>query len=114
VALAQVMSEARTTGPDDPVIALVNDLTDGHTHAVVVTADDRRVLGIITQTDLLATLTRLLSVRSFTSAITGSSGPVVLASDITCASATSPCSVSSRRPIVPASRPTHSCAHGGI
>ncbi|ARO55822.1 conserved protein of unknown function; putative membrane protein [Methylorubrum extorquens] len=65
VALAQVMSEARTTGPDDPVIALVNDLTDGHTHAVVVTADDRRVLGIITQTDLLATLTRLLSAKAF-------------------------------------------------
>jgi CBS domain-containing membrane protein len=28
--------------------------------------EDRRVLGIITQTDLLATLTRLISAKAFT------------------------------------------------
>ncbi|WP_232631014.1 HPP family protein [Methylobacterium sp. Leaf118] len=65
VGLRAVMSEARTAGPDEPVIGLVNALTDGRTHAVVVVAEDRRVLGIITQTDLLATLTRLLSDKTF-------------------------------------------------
>lgn len=42
-------------------MGLTASLTDGHTHAVVVTGEDRRILGIITQSDLLATLTRLLS-----------------------------------------------------
>lgn len=64
VGIAQVMSEARTTGPDEPVVSLAPSLTDGRTHAVVVVDADRRVLGIITQTDLLATLTRLLSARA--------------------------------------------------
>lgn len=64
VGIAQVMSEARTTGPDEPVVSLAPSLTDGRTHAVVVVDGDRRVLGIITQTDLLATLTRLLSARA--------------------------------------------------
>ena len=62
--IAQVMSEAQTAGPDEPVVALASSLTDGRTHAVVVVDGERRVLGIITQTDLLATLTRLLSAKS--------------------------------------------------
>jgi CBS domain-containing membrane protein len=62
--VARAMSEARTAGPDEPVVALVSALTDGRTHAVVVIDAERRVLGIITQTDLLATLTRLLSARA--------------------------------------------------
>ena len=65
VGLAQVMSEARTARPDEPVVALAPALTDGRTHAVIVVDGDRRILGIITQTDLLATLTRLLSARAF-------------------------------------------------
>lgn len=65
VGIAQVMSEARTAGPDAPVVALASSLTDGRTHAVVVVDGDRHVLGIITQTDLLATLTRLLSAKAF-------------------------------------------------
>lgn len=64
--IAQVMSEAQTAGPDEPVVALASSLTDGRTHAVVVVDGERRVLGIITQTDLLATLTRLLSARTLT------------------------------------------------
>ncbi|MHB2208607.1 HPP family protein [Methylobacterium sp. CM6257] len=63
--LAAAMSEARTAAPDEPVVRLSGFLTDGHTHAVVVTAEDRSILGIITQTDLLATLTRLLSTKAF-------------------------------------------------
>ncbi|NEU13442.1 HPP family protein [Methylobacterium sp. BTF04] len=63
--LAQAMVEASTARPDQPVVALSACLTDGHTHAVVVTDGDRRVLGIVTQTDLLATLTRLLLAKAF-------------------------------------------------
>ncbi|MDE4914617.1 HPP family protein [Methylobacterium sp. 092160098-2] len=65
VGIAQVMTGAQTAGPDEPVVALAPSLTDGRTHAVVVVDEDRRVLGIITQTDLLATLTRLLSAKAF-------------------------------------------------
>ncbi|MGX5774861.1 HPP family protein [Methylorubrum zatmanii] len=65
--LASVLSEARTARPDDPVVALASALTDGRTHAVVIIDDDRTILGVITQTDLLATLTRLLSVKGFAS-----------------------------------------------
>jgi CBS domain-containing membrane protein len=42
----------------------VEPLTNGHTHAVLVTGADRRILGIVTQTDLLAVLTRLASNRA--------------------------------------------------
>ncbi|WP_331292868.1 MULTISPECIES: HPP family protein [Methylobacterium] len=66
VGIGQVMSEARTARPDDPIVALASTLTDGRTHAVIVVDQDRRVLGIITQTDLLATLTRLLSAKAVT------------------------------------------------
>ena len=47
------------------MVGLIGSLTDGHTHAVVVTAEDRSILGIITQTDLLAVLTRLASTKAF-------------------------------------------------
>ena len=63
--IAGAMSEARTAAPGEPVVTLIGALTDGHTHAVVVTAEDRSVVGIITQTDLLATLMRLLSAKAF-------------------------------------------------
>ncbi|KQQ26036.1 hypothetical protein ASF58_14080 [Methylobacterium sp. Leaf125] len=63
--IAQVMSEARTAKASEPVVSLVEPLTNGHTHAVLVTGEDRRILGIITQTDLLAVLTRLASTKAF-------------------------------------------------
>jgi CBS domain-containing membrane protein len=63
--IAQVMSKASTATPDEPVVTLVAPLTNGHIHAVVVTAEDRSILGIITQTDLLAVLTRLVSTKAF-------------------------------------------------
>ncbi|GJD96286.1 HPP family protein [Methylobacterium iners] len=62
--IAQVMSKAHTVGQDERVLTLVAPLTDGRTHAVVVTSEDRRVLGIITQTDLLAVLMRLVQAKS--------------------------------------------------
>ncbi|WP_083467838.1 HPP family protein [Methylobacterium tarhaniae] len=62
--IAQAMSAARTAGPDEPALVLVPALTDGRTHAVVVTAPDRRVLGIVTQTDMLATLARAATTQA--------------------------------------------------
>lgn len=64
-AIAQVMSEARTAMADEPVLSLVDALSDGRTHAVVVTAEDRSIRGIVTQTDLLALLMRLVSTKVF-------------------------------------------------
>lgn len=58
VRVRDVMSEARTVAPDAPALRLVDPLTDGRTHAVVVVDDERRVVGIVTQTDLLAAMSR--------------------------------------------------------
>ena len=63
--IAEVMSEARTAAVDDPAVGLVPALTDGRTHAIFVTSADRTVLGVITQTDLLATLARTASAKAF-------------------------------------------------
>ncbi|WP_110034041.1 HPP family protein [Hoeflea marina] len=52
------VAAAATARPLDPAIGLLPRLTDGVSHAVVVVGDDRRVIGIISQTDLLATLAR--------------------------------------------------------
>lgn len=46
--------------PSDPAISLVPKLTDGVSHAVVIADSDRKVLGILTQTDMLATVARSL------------------------------------------------------
>ncbi|WP_407524173.1 HPP family protein [Methylobacterium oryzisoli] len=63
--IAEVMSEARIAAVDDPAVGLVPALTDGRTHAIFVTAADRTVLGVITQTDVLATLARTASAKAF-------------------------------------------------
>ncbi|ACL59567.1 HPP family protein [Methylobacterium nodulans] len=63
--IGEAMSKARTAGPDDPAVGLVPMLTDGRTHAIIITAADRTILGIITQTDLLATLARSASAKAF-------------------------------------------------
>jgi CBS domain-containing membrane protein len=55
------VSQAATARPADPAIGLLPQLTAGTIHAVVVIDDDRRVVGIISQTDLLATLAKSLS-----------------------------------------------------
>jgi CBS domain-containing membrane protein len=57
--VAGVMAQAATASPETPAFNLVPQLTDGRTHAVVVTDPDRKVLGVVTQTDLLAALSRL-------------------------------------------------------
>jgi len=54
--VAELMSPPVTCPPDRPAIDLTDMLTDGRTHAVTVVDDDGRILGVVTQTDLLAVL----------------------------------------------------------
>jgi len=56
--VGDLMSKAVTAAPEDDALALVPVLTDGRTHAVVVTDAEKRVLGLLTQTDLLVALSR--------------------------------------------------------
>lgn len=56
--VGSLMSDAATAAPDDPALALVPVLTDGRTHAVIIVDAERQILGLITQTDLLAALAR--------------------------------------------------------
>jgi CBS domain-containing membrane protein len=58
IRIRDLMSEARTATPDTPAIRLVEPLTDGRTHSVTIVDEDRRVIGIVTQTDLLAAVLR--------------------------------------------------------
>lgn len=57
--IADVMSPAWTIQQDRPVIELIAPLTDGKTHAAVIVDTERRLVGLVTQTDLLATLGRV-------------------------------------------------------
>ncbi len=53
-----VMSPAMTVRPGDSAVSLVDPLTDGRHHACAVIDDEGRLLGLVTQTDLLAALAR--------------------------------------------------------
>lgn len=65
------VSQAATARPSDPAIGLLPRLTDGSIHAVVVLDDEHHVVGIISQTDLLATLAKSLSQSGPTSLMAG-------------------------------------------
>ena len=54
----ELMTAARTARPATPAMRLLGPLTDGRTHAVVVIDDERRPVGVVTQTDLLAAMAR--------------------------------------------------------
>jgi len=54
-----VMSKAGTASPETPAMSLLPVLTDGRSHAVVIVDGERRILGLITQTDLLAAAARV-------------------------------------------------------
>jgi CBS domain-containing membrane protein len=54
-----VLSPAATAAATSPALGLLPVLTDGRSHAVIVVDEDRRILGLITQTDLLAAAARL-------------------------------------------------------
>lgn len=58
--LAVAMSAAATAAPGDSALNLLPILTDGRSHAVVITDSEGHILGLITQTDLLAACARLL------------------------------------------------------
>ncbi|MDX8468970.1 HPP family protein [Mesorhizobium sp. VK23B] len=53
-----VMSKAGTASPETPAMSLLPALTDGRSHAVVIVDAGRHILGLITQTDLLAAAAR--------------------------------------------------------
>lgn len=59
-----VMSPAWTTEPHKPAIDLIAPLTDDKTHAAIITDAGHHLVGIVTQTDLLATLGRVPAARS--------------------------------------------------
>jgi CBS domain-containing membrane protein len=54
-----VMAKAGTASPDTPAMSLLPVLTDGRSHAVVIVDGERHIVGLITQTDLLAAAARL-------------------------------------------------------
>ena len=58
--IVALLSPAKTAEPNSPAVGLLPDLTDGRTHAVIVIDADRKVLGVISQTDLLSALGRTL------------------------------------------------------
>lgn len=55
-----IMIDAIIASPDDQVVGLVPQLTDGRAHAIIVTDSDNVVQGLISQTDLLSALARAL------------------------------------------------------
>lgn len=56
--VADVLSGASTAAETEPAARLLPVLTDGRTHAVVIIDSDWKILGLITQTDLLVAMTR--------------------------------------------------------
>jgi CBS domain-containing membrane protein len=56
--VSAVASPALVANADWPVLSFVSQLTDGRAHEVVVVDDSRRVIGLLTQTDLLVALAR--------------------------------------------------------
>ncbi|HEY4279289.1 MAG TPA: HPP family protein [Conexibacter sp.] len=58
--VGDVMADAITVTPDRPAIELTGQLTDGRHHAAMVIDPNRRLIGLVTQADLLAAVTRQL------------------------------------------------------
>ena len=54
--VGDVMTSPSVAGPDTDVINIADVLTDGSTHAVVIVDAAEKVLGMVTQTDLLTAL----------------------------------------------------------
>ncbi|MCO4318408.1 HPP family protein [Phyllobacterium sp. 21LDTY02-6] len=54
--VADVMAPPQTASPDSPALDLLDILTSGRVHAVVVIDEERHIKGLVTQTDLLAAL----------------------------------------------------------
>ena len=58
--LAGHVAKAATAPPDAPAVSLLPDLTDGHTHAVIIIDAGGHVLGLISQTDLFSAMAHML------------------------------------------------------
>jgi CBS domain-containing membrane protein len=58
--ITHAISRPAVARPSDPALSLLHVLTDGRTHAVIIVDDDYRILGLISQTDLLSAVARLL------------------------------------------------------
>ncbi|MBY5336586.1 HPP family protein [Rhizobium leguminosarum] len=58
--IAHAISRPAVARPSDPALSLLPVLTNGRTHAVIIVDDDHRILGLISQTDLLSAVARLL------------------------------------------------------
>ena len=43
-----------------PAVALIPTLTDGRTHAVIIVDNNRMIQGLITQSDLLSVIAKLI------------------------------------------------------
>jgi CBS domain-containing membrane protein len=54
------LSPAVTAFVGTPAVTLIPTLTDGVSHAVVVVDQDRMIEGVITQTDLLSAIVKLI------------------------------------------------------
>lgn len=55
------LAAAITAKAKDPVMALLPRLTDGLSHIVIITDDEDLVQGVVSQTDLLATVAQSLA-----------------------------------------------------
>lgn len=58
--VGDVLSKAATASVGDPALSLLPVLTDARTHAVIVVDGEHRILGLISQTDLLSVVARAL------------------------------------------------------
>ncbi|WP_428413584.1 HPP family protein [Pararhizobium sp.] len=58
--IAHAISKPVVAAASDAALSLLSVLTDGHTHAVMIVDTDHRILGLISQTDLLSVVARLL------------------------------------------------------
>ncbi|MBB5551259.1 HPP family protein [Rhizobium lentis] len=58
--IAHAISKPAVARASDAALSLLPVLTDGRTHAVIIVDDDHRILGLISQTDLLSAVARLL------------------------------------------------------
>ena len=59
--IGEVMRPPTTAASDDPAVSLFSVLTDGTTHSVSILDENRRLLGVVTQTDLLMAMARSMA-----------------------------------------------------
>jgi CBS domain-containing membrane protein len=57
--VSEVMESAATAKPGDSILQVVDPMTDGQHHAVMVIDDGGRLIGLLTQTDMIVALARL-------------------------------------------------------